>query len=55
MIDGITSSAFSAKTLTPFVKLENSNREKIIKISRERYNVSREIIEEKISYETIGA
>jgi hypothetical protein len=49
MIDGVTSSAFYAKTLLPFAKLENSNREKIVKISRERYNVSREIIEEKIS------
>jgi len=49
MIDGITSSAFSAQTLPPFIKLEKSNREKIIKISRERYNVSRETIEEKIS------
>lgn len=49
MIDGITSSAFSAKTLPPFAKLEKSNREKIIKISRERYNTSREAIEEKIS------
>ncbi|TFG35120.1 MAG: hypothetical protein E4H47_02270 [Parcubacteria group bacterium] len=49
MIDGITSSAFSAQTLVPFVKLEKSNKEKIVKISRERYNISREAIEEKIS------
>lgn len=49
MIDGITSSAFSARTLPPFVKSESTNKEKIIKISRERYNVAREIIEGKIS------
>ena len=49
MIDGITSSAFSAETLPPFPKPEKSNREKIIKISRERYSVFREIIEGKIA------
>jgi len=49
MIDGITSSAFSAQTLLPFEKPEKSNREKIIKISRERYSVPREVIEGKIA------
>jgi CxxC-x17-CxxC domain-containing protein len=49
MIDGVSGSAFSAETLPPFPKPEESNREKIIKSSRERYSTSRKIIEEKIS------
>ena len=49
MIDGITSHAFSAMTLKPLPLLEESNREKIIRISSERYGRSREDIEEKIS------
>jgi len=49
MIDGITSSAFSAETLPPFPRPEKSNKEKIIKVSRERYSVPREIIEGKIA------
>jgi CxxC-x17-CxxC domain-containing protein len=49
MIDGTTSSAFSAETLPPFPGPEKSNREKIIKVSRERYSVPREIIEGKIA------
>jgi len=49
MINGITGAAFSAETMPPLPKPEISNREKIIKVSRERYSVSRKIIEEKIS------
>ncbi|MGB9743505.1 MAG: CxxC-x17-CxxC domain-containing protein [Minisyncoccales bacterium] len=49
MIDGLTSSAFSAETLPPLPKLEVSNREKIIRVSRERYSISRKIVEEKIA------
>ena len=49
MIDGTAGSAFSAETLPPLAKLEESNREKIIEASRERYGVSKKIVEEKIS------
>ncbi len=49
MIDGVAGRPFSAETLPPFSKLEQSNKEKIIKISRERYSTPRKIIEEKIS------
>jgi CxxC-x17-CxxC domain-containing protein len=49
MIDGITSAPFSAHTLPPIEKLEKSEREKIINVSRERYSVAREVIEEKIA------
>jgi len=49
MIDGISGHPFSAETLPPPQVLEDSNREKIINASRERYGVSREIVEDKIS------
>lgn len=49
MIDGLAARPFSAETLPPIQKPEESNREKIIKISRERYGTPREIIEEKIA------
>ncbi|MEK7658867.1 MAG: CxxC-x17-CxxC domain-containing protein [Patescibacteria group bacterium] len=49
MIDGVSGHPFSAITLPPPIPLENSNKEKIIKASRERYGVRKEIIEEKIS------
>jgi len=49
MIDGLAGSPFSAKTLFPFPKLEKSNTEKIIKISRERYGTKKNIVEEKIA------
>jgi len=48
MIDGVASEPFSAVTLPPIAKLENQ-QEKIIKVTRERYAQSREIVEEKIS------
>lgn len=49
MIDGLTERPFSAKTLPPFPAPGKSQREKIIKISRERYGTLREVVEEKIS------
>ena len=54
MINGLAGRPFSAETLPPAPLLEESNREKIIKVSRERYGVERKIIEEKIS-KWIGA
>lgn len=49
MINGISGQPFSAETLPPPAPLESSNREKIIRASRERYGVKREIVDEKIS------
>lgn len=50
MIDGVASEPFSATTLPPVAEPEwaNENMDKIIKVSRERYAVKREVIEEKI-------
>ncbi len=48
MIDGVAGRPFSAVTLPPLSQQEESNREKIIKVSRERYAFKREKIEEKI-------
>lgn len=50
MVDGLTSRPFSASTLPP-IKFETDPtvREKIIRISRERYASPREEVEEKIS------
>jgi CxxC-x17-CxxC domain-containing protein len=49
MIDGIASAPFSAQTLPPTPKPEYSEKEKIIRVSRERYSVPRAAIEEKIA------
>jgi len=49
MIDGLAGRPFSAETLPPFPNPGTSNREKIIKVSRERYSTLRNIIEEKIA------
>jgi CxxC-x17-CxxC domain-containing protein len=49
MIDGVAGHPFSAETLPPPIPLEESNREKIIKTSRERYGVKRDLVEEKIA------
>jgi CxxC-x17-CxxC domain-containing protein len=49
MIDGIASRPFSATTLAPFSKPEESHKEKIIRVSRERYATSRQEVEEKIA------
>ncbi|HOY56144.1 MAG TPA: type IV secretion system DNA-binding domain-containing protein [bacterium] len=49
MIDGMASAPFSAKTLPPLsTGRENKNREKIVRISRERYSNTKEEVEEKI-------
>lgn len=47
MIDGVSSSPFSAKTLSPIAK-RTGNNEKVINVSRERYSEPRAVIEEKI-------
>lgn len=49
MIDGLAGRPFSAQTLVPFQKPEKSKKEKIIKVSRERYAARREVVEEKIT------
>ncbi len=49
MIDGVACRPFSAETLPPFQKPEKTNKEKIIKVSQERYGVSGKIVEEKIN------
>ncbi|TSC95232.1 MAG: hypothetical protein CEN87_244 [Parcubacteria group bacterium Licking1014_1] len=49
MIDGIAGNPFSAETLPPPLAPESSNKEKIIKASRERYGIKKEIVEDKIS------
>ena len=49
MINGLAGRPFSAETLPPIPIPEKSSREKIIKVSRERYGTQRKIIEEKIS------
>jgi CxxC-x17-CxxC domain-containing protein len=48
MIDGIASSPFSAITLPKREKPQKSYKETIIRVSRERYGIKKEIIEEKI-------
>ena len=49
MIDGISGRPFSAETLAPTPPSEKSNKEKIIKICRQRYSTPRKEVEEKIS------
>lgn len=49
MIRGLAGRPFSAETLSPFLKPEKSQREKIIKVSRERYATPRSLVEEKIN------
>ncbi len=49
MIDGLAGRPFSAETIPPILPLEQSDREKIIRVSRERYSVPRQIVEEKIA------
>ncbi len=52
MIDGVASEAFSARTFPP-VKLDTSIpidvKDKVIKVTRERYGKSRAVVEDKIS------
>jgi CxxC-x17-CxxC domain-containing protein len=50
MIDGFSSRPFSATTLLPQARPEKSHKEKIIRVSRERYGgLSRQEVEEKIA------
>ena len=49
MIDGLSGRPFSAKTLPPLPLPERSFRERIIKVSRERYGTERAAVEEKIA------
>ncbi|MBZ9569814.1 type IV secretion system DNA-binding domain-containing protein [Patescibacteria group bacterium] len=49
MIDGIAGRPFSAETLPPFPEPKKINKEKIIKVSQERYGTSRKIVEGKIT------
>lgn len=48
MIDGIAGDAFSATTLPPITLGSAENKDKIIRISRERYASSKEEVEDKI-------
>ncbi len=48
MIDGIASQPFSATTLPPIEGLTD-NKDKVVRVSRERYATTREEVEEKIS------
>ncbi len=49
MIDGLAGRPFSAESLPPLPLPQKTNREKIIKTSRERYGTPKAIIEEKIA------
>ena len=49
MVDGVAERPFSAQTLYPAKPLEVSNREKIVKVSRERYSTPRAAVDEKIA------
>jgi len=49
MIDGVANRPFSATTLPPFIAEADSNVEKIIRASRERYSAPRSVVEEKIT------
>lgn len=48
MIDGVAGRPFSAETLPPISPPEKSNKEKIIKVFRERYGTPKGTVEEKI-------
>ncbi len=49
MIDGMPSRVFSAATLPPpEIEEDEARREKLIRLSRERYAVSRDVVEDKI-------
>jgi CxxC-x17-CxxC domain-containing protein len=49
MIDGLAGAPFSAETLPPWPREYESNKEKVIALSREKYGTPRSVIEEKIS------
>ena len=48
MVDGLTGRPFSAETLIPPKILSKSNKDKIVRRSREEYCVEKQLIEEKI-------
>jgi len=48
MVDGIAGRPFSAHTIEPYKLTEDSHKEKIIKLTRERYGIERRIVEDKI-------
>ncbi|NTU99065.1 type IV secretion system DNA-binding domain-containing protein [Candidatus Falkowbacteria bacterium] len=49
MIDGVTSTPFSARGLRPLTEAEKTgNLDKVIRVSRERYAQQRDVVEEKI-------
>ncbi|XOB41378.1 MAG: CxxC-x17-CxxC domain-containing protein [Candidatus Nealsonbacteria bacterium] len=48
MVDGIAGRPFSAYTIEPYKLIEDSHKEKIIKLTRERYGIERRIVEDKI-------
>ncbi len=49
MIDGVSSSAFSADTLPPAIPNEESFAKEIIELSRKKYSTKREDVEKEIS------
>jgi CxxC-x17-CxxC domain-containing protein len=49
MIDGLAGRPFSARTLAPFPAPVISNRDNIIKASREKYATPRNVVEDRIS------
>jgi CxxC-x17-CxxC domain-containing protein len=49
MIDGISGRPFSAETLPPIKKQEKEIKEKIIRVSGERYGTERKKVEEKLA------
>ncbi len=50
MVDGITSHPFSARTIPPIEKeTEEGTKDKIFKITREKYGTAREEVEDKIN------
>jgi CxxC-x17-CxxC domain-containing protein len=48
MVNGIAERPFSAQTLVPLPRPEISGKEKIVKVSRERYGTPRKIVDDKI-------
>ncbi len=55
MIDGVASHPFSAYTLPPPIQSDISSKEKIINATREKYGVSKVVVENKISSWMSGA
>jgi len=49
MVDGVTSKAFSARTLPPIKPPKENYKEEIIKLSREKYATPKRVVEEKIA------